>query len=1087
MSICTTFPPGVRLLASSLLLALAVPFAAQAADTVYLESQETKPFDPVRFVSGSNGVVWTFDGNTLRRTDAAGNSAVLQRSALLAGVDDAAYTDGVATADGGLIAFNANCQVLRITADLRATWRSQLPLQSCKGVRVSATGVSWIGGTLSGDGDNLFQLGPDGTQWARRRAGANEGALLSMSSLADFAALPDGGDLELTHSLQNTDASLSRRGADAGIAWTWNLSGGRNRAQKLVAAADGGGDVIGLSENTLSVSRIGAQGQQVFSRQSPHAASVILNAQRAANGVLYIVTSAAATGEPLNLVRIGSDGAVTSQAALCPGAAVGNAPQPAVADLVVGSDGSVVNVCPGTTQARLIRRDGGTTESTLPLAQALQLQTGSGGEMLVLGRGNTSAPYQSQLLGINASGQIRQVSLGTAAEREALRLWAGQIDSDGSSYLLTQNDAGAGVPRTQYLSKVGANGMQAWRKVLPSFDVRNARMQLGNGLVCITQNTGSTPLPGSAQKQRAFCARGSDGTPYGTQVDTLPGFDAQIYSRPIENGQVLLVRVAPTEYAIEIYNATGLVRSIVGSGLVRNVGIDNKGRATLAVGSNVVQYDVNGRLIYQISQGVLGSYTSDFVASDDGSVYVAGIALGQTQGGERSVWAISPTGATRWHTSLQLSGPSTQLVVTANALYALQFGGGNGANVTSRVVQLGLNSGTRRWQFDSINPALSATPLEGGQIAVSADERDVLVLHSWKNRLRLQRVNTTSGQSTAERFIACNSVCSQPTDLQIDAAGTARASVNVVNDSAGQTAAVYTFGAATADETYLLLSQPGVAGLWYSPYANGEGIAFDWLPASRTLFGAWFTYTSAGGNDPAQQRWYTVQVNGIPADTTELDMPILETTGGNFNAGPAVSPREVGRAKLHFTDCSNASLSYVLGSAGSELRGTITLSRLTPATQNCVLVNGNVQPGSGARPPAKGFDARMSGAWYDEATVGQGLQLNIQPDGVFFAPWFTYDPADAGNDPTRQHWFTLQGDLAQANNGKVELMLIQTIGGAFDRIPTYNANVVGSASLSMLGCDSARLDYVFSPERIAGPYAARSGTLNLKRMGGCAP
>ena len=1081
--------PAFRLLSSALLLALAPVFAAQAADTRYLEPQDSKPFDPVRFVTGSNGVIWSFDGSSVRRTDAAGNSAVLQRSALLAGVDDTAYTDGIATADGGLIAFNADCKTLRVTADLRVTWRNQLPLQSCKGVRANASGVSWVGVTLPGDGDNLYQFGPDGSQWARRRAGANEGALLSMSSLADFAALPDGGDLELVHSLQNTDASLSRRSASAEIAWTWTLPNGRNRAQKLVASADGSADVIGLSENTLYVSRIGAQGQQVFSRQSSldGNASVILNAKRGADGALYLVTSAAAEGQPLTLVRVGNDG-VSSRLALCPPRAVEPNPvQPGVADLVVGTDGSVTNVCPGTTQARLIRRDGGITDSTLPLAQALQLRAGDGGEVLVLGRVNANAPYQTQLLGISSGGQVRQIALGTATEHEALQLLAGQIDSDGASYLLTQNDASATVPRTQFLSKVGANGTQAWRKVLPSFDVRNARMHVGNGLACITQNTGSTPLPGSAQKQRAFCVRGSDGSPYSTQVDTLSGFDSQIYSRPIENGQVLLVRVAPTEYAIEIYNSTGLIRSTVGAGLVRNVGIDNKGRATLAIGSNVIQYDIDGRLVYQISQGVMGSYTSEFIASDDGSVVVAGIALGQTQGGERSVWSITPTGATRWHKSLQLSGPKTQLVVATDAVYALQFGGVAGAHATSRAVKFALGDGSKLWQLDSVNPALSAQQSEGGRLALSTDGNDVLLAHSWKNRLRLQRLDAASGSSESERFVACNGVCGQPTDLQFDATGTARASVGVVDNSAGQTAAVYTFGAIATDAPRIRLDQPGVAGLWYSPYANGEGISFDWLPASGTLFGAWFTYSTVGGNDPAQLRWYTVQVNGVPANTTELDMPILETTGGNFNAGPAVSPREVGRAKLHFTDCSNASLSYVLGSGASELRGTVTLSRLTPATQSCILADGSNQPGAGARPAAKGFDARMSGAWYDEATVGQGLQLNIQPNGVFFAPWFTYDPADAGNDATRQHWFTLQGDLAQANNGKVDLMLIQTIGGAFDRVPTYNANVVGSASLSMLGCDSARLDYAFVDDRIAGPYAARTGTLNLKRMGGCAP
>ncbi len=283
------------------------------------------------------------------------------------------------------------------------------------------------------------------------------------------------------------------------------------------------------------------------------------------------------------------------------------------------------------------------------------------------------------------------------------------------------------------------------------------------------------------------------------------------------------------------------------------------------------------------------------------------------------------------------------------------------------------------------------------------------------------------------------------------------------------------------------LDQPGVAGLWFSPYANGEGLAIDWLPASRTLFAAWFTFTTNGGNDPAGQRWYTLQVNGVPANATSLELPILETTGGNFDAGPAVSPEIIGRATLTFRDCSNATLRYRFDAGHNDAaEGTITLSRLTPQTQGCILANGSTQPGAGARPPAKGFDAQQSGAWYDDSAIGQGLQLNIQPDGVFFAPWFTYDPAGTQNDPGRQHWLTLQGDLAQAVDGRVELQLIQTIGGAFDRVPTYNAYAIGSATLRMLGCGRAALDYRFANAPTAGPYAGRSGTLDLKRMGDCA-
>lgn len=1077
-----------RRLAAVLLCMFAPAFAAQAAEWRYLEAQESKPFDPVRIVPGSNGAVWSFDSATLRRTDAAGNSAVLQRSALIGGFDDAVYRDGVATSDGGLVAFNDNCNLLRVTADLRPTWRQRPQILGCKGVRVAADGVTWVGASMPGDGDQLFQIGPDGAQWARRRPGADAGALMSMNSLADFEALSGGGNLELSHSLQNTDAILTRRNGSADIVWTWTQTNGRDRAQKLVATEDGGADVIGVIGNDLWISRIGAQGQQLYSRQLAAGAPALVAAVRAPGGALYVVTGSSTSNdtlEPQFLSRISAEGGIAWQRPFCPGPTQTPA-SPLLRRLVVGADGSIANLCATAQQDRLVRRDsaGGTSEFTLPLLQALELHAGEGGELLVLGRNQADAPYQTRLIGISASNQVRTVPLGNASEREALRLFAGRIDSDGASYLLTQNDASDSIPRQQYLSKVGTDGTRSWRVSLSSFDLRSVRMQVGHGLVCVTENAGSTPLPNSLSKERAFCVRTSDGSPYGVQTDNLPGFDAQIYGRQIENGQFILVRTSATEYGVELHNASGIVRTTAGSGKVTRVGIDNKGRATLAVGSNVVQYDIAGALVYQITQSELSSYTADFVANDDGSVYAAGIALGQIGTGERSLWSISPTGTKRWIKSLTLSGPQTQIVATTDAVYALQFGGSVNGSADSLLSKFNKDDGTRVWAHRSTNPTQSAQQDQGGRFAVDASGSNIALAHSWNNRLRVERLDAASGQPRPERIVDCNGLCGEPTDLQFDTAGNARLSVAVVDNSAGQTAAVYSLDKLATEAPRIRLDQPGVAGLWYSPYAVGEGLSIDWLPASGTLFGAWFTYTAIGGNDPAQQRWLTIQVNGVPANATELELPILETVGGNFNAGPPVSPQRVGTARLFFNSCSTGTLSYDFGA----VKGTIALSRLTPATQPCILADGSTQPGAGARPPSKGFDARMSGAWYDEATVGQGLQLNIQPDGVFFAPWFTYDPFETGgDDPTRQHWFTLQGNLGQATNGQAEVMLIQTTGGAFDRVPTTNANIVGSATITMLGCDSARLNYRFDANRIAGPYAQRTGTLNLKRMGGCAP
>jgi hypothetical protein len=433
-----------------------------------------------------------------------------------------------------------------------------------------------------------------------------------------------------------------------------------------------------------------------------------------------------------------------------------------------------------------------------------------------------------------------------------------------------------------------------------------------------------------------------------------------------------------------------------------------------------------------------------------------------------------------------------ELVRGDDAIYALQWTpvqvSTDPAGAISRVSKLRASDGALVWTYESANPASTTLSPAGGRIALSTDGRALLLVHGWADRLRLQRIATGSGRREQEIWIACTKTCAQPAALALDAQGRARLVFDALDADRGQSAAVVAVDHAGIAAPPILLDQPGIAGAWWSPYANGEGIAFDWLPASRTVFAAWFTYSTAGGNEDSELRWYTLQVNGVADGTSTLELPILQTVGGNFAAAPTLAPRRVGTATLQFSDCNNGSLDYVFDVPHNDgRRGTITLSRLSPATQACVLADGSTIPGSGAQPPANGFDAKLSGSWFDETTAGQGLQLTVQPDGVFFAPWFTFDPADAGNDAGRQHWFTLQGNLADARNGTAELVLVQTIGGVFDRVPTYNANAVGSATLRVQGCDRAELDYRFADESVAGAFRARSGTLRLTRAGGCAP
>uniref|UniRef100_UPI002149357D hypothetical protein n=1 Tax=Tahibacter caeni TaxID=1453545 RepID=UPI002149357D len=279
-----------RRLRTALLLTL-VPFVAtQAAEWRHLEPQQDLPYEPTFFAPGADDVVWSFDGAVVRRSGGDGSDTTPYRNVFAAGLDAQVYVQGTATADGGLVADDGDCGLLRITPDQRATWRVRPPVQSCRGVRVAADGSSWVAGTRGSDGEALYQLGLDGVTLAKRRPGANELALFTMNRLVDFAALPGGGDLELSHSLQNTDVSLIRRDADARIAWTFALPSARDRTRLLAAADDGGADVVGSTGNNLWVSRVDAQGQPVFARQlAMDTAAAVLAARRAPAGALYVV------------------------------------------------------------------------------------------------------------------------------------------------------------------------------------------------------------------------------------------------------------------------------------------------------------------------------------------------------------------------------------------------------------------------------------------------------------------------------------------------------------------------------------------------------------------------------------------------------------------------------------------------------------------------------------------------------------------------------------------------------------------------------------------------------------------------------
>lgn len=273
-------------------------------------------------------------------------------------------------------------------------------------------------------------------------------------------------------------------------------------------------------------------------------------------------------------------------------------------------------------------------------------------------------------------------------------------------------------------------------------------------------------------------------------------------------------------------------------------------------------------------------------------------------------------------------------------------------------------------------------------------------------------------------------------------------------------------------------NQSGLSGAWYEAATSGQGLMleiFRDLAAAGTGRAqvSWFTFdTTAGGAD--RQRWYTL-AGDVPTGPSAA-LTIYRNVGGNFAAPPITAAGPVGTATLRFADCTNAELAYTFAD-GTARTGTIPLTRLT---QNVTCIAGGAAPVDA--------DFAHSGNWFDPATSGQGITVEVNPKSqVAFLAWYTYAPAGASAGAAGQRWYTGQAAYA-AGARSVPLQLYETTGGAFDASsPMPVTAAVGSATLTFASCTSATLAYTFTE----GGSSGRTGTLALARVGpapaGCAP
>jgi hypothetical protein len=120
----------------------------------------------------------------------------------------------------------------------------------------------------------------------------------------------------------------------------------------------------------------------------------------------------------------------------------------------------------------------------------------------------------------------------------------------------------------------------------------------------------------------------------------------------------------------------------------------------------------------------------------------------------------------------------------------------------------------------------------------------------------------------------------------------------------------------------------------------------------------------------------------------------------------------------------------------------------------------------------------LTGMWYEPASSGQGLALEVYPDlrgtgvGYLQGGWFTFDVAPAGG-VEKQRWYTFGGTIA-AGGATATMPLYVNTGGNFNATPITTGQVAGSATIDFSSCTEGEFTYMLSD--------GRNGMIPLSRL-----
>jgi hypothetical protein len=236
--------------------------------------------------------------------------------------------------------------------------------------------------------------------------------------------------------------------------------------------------------------------------------------------------------------------------------------------------------------------------------------------------------------------------------------------------------------------------------------------------------------------------------------------------------------------------------------------------------------------------------------------------------------------------------------------------------------------------------------------------------------------------------------------------------------------------------------------------------------------------------------WVFASAQGVMSGlqlTVVNHQPLLEQRWSRGSLSVTSSPIIANDVLYTVTAGSNNATIVALDPASGNLLWTSPAIDRCCHAQNPVVVNGRLYLASGShvtmfapKAPAASTSFNpdqhgITGSWYNPATPGQGIEIEVYPDlvgpgqGGLFAGWYTFDVTAAGG----QRWYALQG-VARSNSQSIDLDIATGYGGNLDAPPVVSASIVGHATLSFADCSAGNLAYTFTD--------GRTGTVPLTRL-----